>query len=207
MRLYADAAGRRLGQVVGDMTALAWLVLTAHIASSVHERVGALAAPGRRLEGAGQALRRQSAAAQGSVNDVPGVGDAIGKPLNAIAQTGQTVAAIGRSHQSVVGDVALLLALGVGAAMLSVVLVWVARRIRWVRRATEADALSASAGGTKLLAFRALSRAPVSKLRPVAPDPAGAWLRGDDDAVRRLADVELTSLGLHLARAVGSKSP
>jgi hypothetical protein len=155
MKLYADTSSRRLGQLVGDLTALAWSIVAVLVVRSVYGRVLELSGPGRQLE------------------------------------------------------VALLLAVVVATTLFSLVVVWVVRRLRWARKASQARNLAMMAGGRSVLALRALANAPIAKLRRVAPDPVEAWRSGDPDAERSLADVELATLGLrtHTDRKAGVGSP
>jgi hypothetical protein len=82
-----------------------------------------------------------------------------------------------------------------------VVAVWLALRVRWVLAAR-----SALLAGPDLLALRALTCRPTATLRRVAPEPAAAWRRGDDDVVAALAAVELGALGLRSQREPVSPS-
>ena len=47
-----------------------------------------------------------------------------------------------------------------------------------------------------LFALRALSRQPMHRLARISDDPAGAWRRRDPAVVRRLAELELRTVGL-----------
>ena len=209
MKLYADTSSRRLGQLVGDLTALAWSIVAVLVVRSVYGRVLELSGPGRQLEVAGDGLHDKATHAQGQVADLPGIGGAISKPLKAIGDMGRSTAAVGRSEQEAARDVALLLAVVVATTLFSLVVVWVVRRLRWARKASQARNLAMMAGGRSVLALRALANAPIAKLRRVAPDPVEAWRSGDPDAERSLADVELATLGLrtHTDRKAGVGSP
>jgi hypothetical protein len=44
--------------------------------------------------------------------------------------------------------------------------------------------------------LRALANQPLRSLTRISDDPVAAWRSGDPDAVRKLADLELRSLGL-----------
>src|SRR4051794_19406343 len=128
MKLYADAPLRRCGQVIGDLSTLAWLVVAVYSARSVYLRVLELAGPGRQLEVAGDDLQQKAADAQRQVADLPGVGGAVSTPLKAIGDMGNSTAAVGRSEQAAVRDIALLLAVAVAAALVSLAVVWISRR-------------------------------------------------------------------------------
>ena len=59
--------------------------------------------------------------------------------------------------------------------------------------ATAARAIRESAADLHLFALRAVANRPLSELRRVTPDPAGALMSGD---VEDLARLELAALGL-----------
>ena len=100
-------------------------------------------------------------------------------------------------HQDAVGSLAFWLALLVAAAPIAVVLVrYVPRRVRWVRRATAGAGLRRSAADLDLFALRALVHRPLRELAKVSPDPAAAYRSGDPALVMALANLELRALGL-----------
>jgi len=70
-------------------------------------------------------------------------------------------------------------------------------RLGWIEQASAAARIRRSgAAGKDLLALRALATQPLAKLAALDPDIAGAWRRGDADAVDRLARLELRGVGL-----------
>ncbi|WP_258076883.1 MULTISPECIES: hypothetical protein [Thermobifida] len=83
---------------------------------------------------------------------------------------------------------------------------WLPVRLRWIRQASQARQLTRLPGeaGTRLLALRALTAAPVPALCRLHDDPAEAWRSGDERVVAELAALELRRLGLHPARPAPS---
>jgi hypothetical protein len=67
-------------------------------------------------------------------------------------------------------------------------------RIRWITEAGAAARLLDQPGGEDLLALRALTNQPLSRLVRAEADPATAWREGRTD---RLAGLEIHRLGLH----------
>lgn len=197
MKLYAEVPGRRGRQIFLDLLVLAWLVLWVKIAFVVHDLVEKLAGPGRALESAGGRLSDSLGDAANKVKDVPVAGDALGGPLRAAGEAGRSLADVGAGQQTAVNRLALALALVVVIApVLAVLLRYLPDRLRWIRNASAANRLRTTAGDLDLFAIRALAHQPLSSLARIGPDPAGAYLRQEPGAVRALADLELTALGL-----------
>ena len=59
-------------------------------------------------------------------------------------------------------------------------------------------ALAATAGGTQLLALRALANRPLRRLAKVDSDPVGAWRREEVAVIHGLAALELRSAGMRV---------
>ena len=173
---YADLSAKRTRQIVADVLVLAWVVLWVQIGRSVHEVISRLAAPGRSLEQAGTNLEN-------------GLGD--------VGESMSRVPLVGDDLQAVVAQVATVAAIWVAAWPIAfVVAIWLFRRIRFARRAGAARTLVAAGADLDLFALRALARLPLTALATVSADPAGDWRRGDPAVVRRLASLELRSVGL-----------
>ena len=99
----------------------------------------------------------------------------------------------------VVGQIALLL--GVGTALVPIALVallWLPRRLAFVRRAGAARRHLDAAADLDLFALRAVTGQPMHRLATVSDDPAGAWRRRDPAVVTRLAELELRDMGLRM---------
>ena len=85
------------------------------------------------------------------------------------------------------------------AAVVPIVLVvgvWLALRLRFVRRATAAQRFLDAAADLDLFALRALAGQPMHRLARVSDDPAGGWRTQDPAVVRALALLELRDCGL-----------
>ncbi|MFS0704576.1 hypothetical protein AB6N23_08650 [Cellulomonas sp. 179-A 9B4 NHS] len=197
MRFYAQDGRRRARQVVGDLVVLAWVAGWVWVARWLHDVVGRLGAPGRTLEDAGTSLRDSLGRAGESVARVPVVGDEARAPFDAAGGAAGSIAAAGVQVQDGAARLALAVAVAVALGpVLVVVVAWLRARVSFARRASAAARLLDSAADLDLFALRALATQPVTRLARVGPDPADAWRRGDPDAVRALATLELRSLGL-----------
>jgi hypothetical protein len=80
--------------------------------------------------------------------------------------------------------------------VLAVVVPWLFLRLRFGRRAGAAATLARTPGGDRLLALRALTTAPLARLQAIGDDPVEGWRTGDPETIRRLAALELRSVGL-----------
>ena len=198
MVLYARTPGRLLRQLLGDLALLFWVALWVATAVAVHDLVSKLAEPGRALESAGQGFTTSMGDAASTVGEVPVVGGSLSSAFDGLRSAGTALADAGRSQQSAVGDLALLLALVVGATpILLALLAWLPRRIAWVRRASAADHVVGE-GGLELFALRALTTQPVTRLQGLGPDLVRRWEARDPATVATLADMEMSALGLRL---------
>ena len=77
------------------------------------------------------------------------------------------------------------------------------------RSATVMTRLLAGTPDLEILAARALATAPLPRLAGLPPGTGAAWKKGDADAVRALAGLELRRLGLRLPAegSVGRSQP
>lgn len=201
MRLYADAGPVRSRQLIGDLLVLAWTLLWVRLAFEVHEQVGRLAAPGRALQQAGDGLSSNLDSAAEGAGRVPVLGGAVRAPLAGAAAGGRSLADAGRALESAVGALGTLLAIVVVVVTVGVVLgQWLPRRARWVGDATAARRLMAAPGGLEVLAVRAAAQQPLSRLAKVEPAVLRGWVRGEQEATARLAELSLQDLGLRPRR-------
>lgn len=198
MKLYADRPGRLLAQLLGDVLVVIAVYWAVRLGRGAHEKVGALAVPGREAEAAARDLDGKLRSAANDVGDAPLVGDTLGRPFRALAATSRDLAGTAQSYQDSVADVALLT--GVMVALVPIVLVlaaWLPRRLAWVVEASAAVRLMrAGPASTELLAVRALARQPLAHLARLGPGVVTGWRCGDPEAMDTLARLELDELGL-----------
>jgi hypothetical protein len=199
MRLYAERPGRRLGQVVLDLLALALLVGCLLAGRGTYHLVGELAAPGRELANAGTGFAGSVDRLGDKVDNLPGIGDGLRAPFDAVADGGRGLQRAGQAQQDVVHRAALVLGWAVGLIPAVVLLlVWLPGRVRWVRDATVVARLrAADSGNLAVFALRAVARRPLRDLRRATADPGADLARGDYAA---LAALELRALGFRTDR-------
>jgi hypothetical protein len=194
VRLYAETAGLRGRQLLGDLAVLAWTAAWVAAGIALYRLVEKLAVPGQRVEQAGSAFAGNVAEIQRTIGRVPVVGDQLQDPFGRLAGTGQTLADAGVTQQEVVHQLALWLGLVVAAVpVVALLLAWLPGRVSWAREAGAASRLRLDGADLELFAIRAVANRPLRQLRRVSADPAGALRSGEYEA---LADLELRALGL-----------
>jgi hypothetical protein len=194
VKLYAETAGLRARQLLGDLATLAWTAAWVAAGLTLYRLVERLAVPGARVEQAGSDFAGDVAEIQQRIGRVPVVGDQLQGPFGRLAGTGRTLAEAGATQQEVVHQLALWLGVVVAAVpVVTLLLVWLPRRVAWAREAGAASRLRMDGADLELFAIRAVANRPLRELRRVSADPAGALRAGEHQA---LADLELRALGL-----------
>ncbi len=198
MKLYAEVPRYRMGQIVRDLAAVAWVAIWVRVGFRIHELVSALAGPGRTIQSPGTDVASSLESAGSEVEDLPVVGDALRTPFEAIAGAGRALERAGATQQEVVATLAVWL--GVILALIPILYValkYLPDRGRWIRAASAADHIRLDAGDLHLFALRAVANRPLHELRRASSDPAGDLASGNYQALARL---ELNALGLSSER-------
>jgi hypothetical protein len=194
---YSGTPGRFLFQLVSDFVLVAWTTVWVLVGMAVHSAVATIAEVGRQVEGGANGIGRNLDSAGNSADDVPLIGDALSKPLEAAGKAAHEIAGAGHSLDTTATWLAVVLALAVAAPpILAYGMPWLFLRLRFFLRKRTALALAASPAGQQLLALRALANRPLRRLARVDLDPVGAWRRGDPAVVHGLAALELRSAGV-----------
>ncbi len=197
MRLYARPSWRMVGQIGADASVVVWAFAWWFVGRGVHVAVELLAVPSREIGNALRGLKGQVASAADRTGDVPYVGPEIRRPFDDMAGSLDSMIA------STDGQVTSILQVATWAGwltflipVLTVLLLWLPVRLRFVSRARATDALVGPAGGTDLLALRALATQPIAKLRAISSDPVADWRAGDPHVIAALSELELRRAGL-----------
>ena len=197
MTLYADLPLRRALQVTGDLALLVWIWIWIEVAGSVRDATLGLAGPGRRIDASATDLAGRLRDAGDRVSGLPLVGEEVRSPFDGAGGAAEGIAGAGRDQVAAVESLAHWLGLTVALVpILLVLLLWLPRRVRFVRRATAGRRLLDSRADLDLFALRAMAHQPLHVLARVHDDPAGAWRRGDPGVVDALARLELRAVGL-----------
>jgi hypothetical protein len=197
MKMYADTTGRRTAQILADVAVLVWVALWSWCGRVVHDTTLQLLGPAQRLESAGSTFGSTMQDAGSRLRQVPLVGEDLQGPFQRAAGTGTAIRDAGQQLGVAVGHLATVL--GLVTAVVPIVLVvgvWLALRLRFVRRATAAQRFLDAAADLDLFALRALAGQPMHRLARVSDDPAGGWRSQDPAVVRALALLELRDCGL-----------
>ena len=201
MKLYAETAGLRARQLLGDLAVLAWTAAWVAAGLTLYRLVEKLAVPGERVEQAGSSFAGDIAEIQQKVGRLPVVGGELQDPFGRLAGVGRTLAAAGVTQQEVVHQLALWLGVVVAVVpIVALLLVWLPRRVSWAREAGAASRLRMDGADLELFAIRAVANRPLRDLHRVTPDPAGDLRAGEYQA---LADLELRALGLRAQQRPG----
>jgi hypothetical protein len=201
VKLYAETAGLRTRQLVGDLAVLAWTAAWVAAGVALNRLVEKLAVPGERVEQAGGGFAGDIAEIQQTVGRLPVVGDELQDPFGRLAGVGRTLAAAGATQQEIVHQLALWLGVAVAVVpIVALLLVWLPGRVSWTREAGAASRLRMDGADLELFAIRAVANRPLRDLHRVTPDPAGDLRAGEYQA---LADLELRALGLRARRRPG----
>ena len=201
VKLYAETAGLRARQVLGDLAVVAWTAAWVWAGVTLYRLVEKLAVPGARLEQAGGGFAGDVAEIQQKVGRLPVVGGELQDPFGRLAGVGRTLADAGATQQQIVHQLALWLGVLVAAVpIVALLLAWLPGRAAWAREAGAASRLRLAGADLELFALRAVANRPLRQLHRVSPDPAGALRAGDYEA---LADLELRALGLRAGSTGG----
>jgi hypothetical protein len=196
MKLYADLPGRRARQIAADGLMLTWALLWIWAARTAHDAALTLAEPGRTLESAGGSFRDRMLGVGDRVDDLPLLADRLAGPFRDVSLVGTDIASAGSGLVTAAERLALVAALAVAVLPISLVgVLWLALRMRWVRRATALTRFLQRGGEPDLIALRALTHRPLASLETV-DEPAEGWRRGDRRAIAALAALELRETGL-----------
>lgn len=208
MVLYSQLPVRRTFQALGDLLLVGWVLLWVKLADVVHDATLALGAPGRKIDQAGTGLADRLRDAGSTISGIPLVGDDASRPFDGAGSAADQLAAAGRSQVEAVQSLAFWLGLSIAVIpILLVMALYLPPRIRFVRRAAAGRRFLDSVDDLDLFALRAMTHQPLHVLARISDDPAGAWRARDPDVVRRLAALELRSVGLRPTSAEAPNGP
>jgi hypothetical protein len=199
VKLYSDFAARRTRQIAMDIVAVVLIMASVANGVAVFSTVNDLSRFGRQMQDAGASFRTSMTDVGDRLGGVPLIGEGISVPFDAASGAGNTLEAAGQTQQDLILRAAIVLGIGVAALpILLLVLVWLLPRLRFATRATRTRALVRAGLDVELLALRALANQKIGTITKVDPDALGAWRRRDPEVMRRLAGLELKSVGIRV---------
>jgi hypothetical protein len=202
MKLYSDFAPRRTRQIVADVLAILGIGLWVWFGVAVYQLVMGLAGFGKLVADSGTGFKETMVEVGEILGGVPLIGGGIRIPFDGASDAGRALEAAGAGQQAAVAQLATVLGIGIALLpVLTILVLWLWPRLRFARRAATARDLAASPMGVDLLALRALATHKLPALSAVDPDAIGAWRRGDDGVLQRLAALELRSAGVRMPGA------
>lgn len=199
MKLYSDFGSRRAWQIFFDLACLLFIAAWIWFGVTVYRLIDELAVFGEHMENAGADFSENMTEVGETLEDVPLIGAGIRVPFDGASDAGRALEDAGQSQQDAIHQLALTLGIGIAVLPIFMILVlWLLTRFRFARRAGRAKALLRGGAGVDLLALRALTNQRITTIAEVDADAMGAWRRGDEAVMRKLAALELESSGVRL---------
>ncbi|PWK81917.1 hypothetical protein C8D88_11533 [Lentzea atacamensis] len=194
MKWYADRPVRLTRQLIADLLAVGWVALWIWVATTAHDWVLELRAPGDGLVNAGGDIRDVFTNAASKAKGVPFVGDDLSGALGNGTKAGESLIGAGNTQISVVQDTAVWLATAlIAIPVLFLLVTWLPLRLRYALKAGHTARLKDM---PDLLALRALTSLKPKELSSFPNDPAVGWRTGDTDTIEELARRQLAALGV-----------
>ena len=199
--MFYATTRKKVPQILSDLGLVLWCVLWGYLSSKVRQLILLFAVPAQDAQGSASDLAASMDSAASSMDGVPILGAVLSPPLNAFSDgLGSLVVTL--QHYVRFVDVSSI----VVATVVVVVPVayylwkWLPWRFTFVREATAGKKLLPAEASAELFALRAIAHAPMRELARITDDPMGAWRRGDEAVIRKLADLELRRDGLRLPK-------
>lgn len=188
MRLYPELRGPRARALVGDLVAIALLLLFAWAGLKVHDAVDRLAVLGEGVQATGGVVQDGFDSAADAVDGTPVVGGEIADGLRSAGEgSGGEVVELGEQGEEGAHDLANVLGFVIFALPSLLVLTrWLPGRIDQVRRLRAASSVlgdQATAERKRLVAMRAAFSLPYGQLLAYTRDPLGDLEDGRYDAL------------------------
>lgn len=197
MALYAARPSRRLAQVVSDLFTVVWAGAWWFAAQAAAGSVRVLAEPARATATAAESVRDGLHQAGAAAGRLPAVGDDLRRPLDDAAAGVQDIVTSASAQVQAIEHLSILIGVIVFCVpVLLWVLMWLPRRVRFVRNAAAGARFVDSAADLDLFALRAMATLPLATLALVSDDPVQAWRDGDRRVIDQLAALALDQEGL-----------
>jgi hypothetical protein len=188
VRLYPELRGPRARALVGDLVAVALLLVFAWAGLKVHDAVDNLAVLGEGVQASGGVVEDGFEAAADAVDGTPVVGDEIADGLRSAGEgSGGEVVDLGEQGEEGARDLANVLGFVTFALpALLVLVIWLPGRVGQIKRLRAASQVlrdGESEERRRLLAMRAAFALPYGQLLAHTRDPLGDLESGRYDAL------------------------
>ena len=202
MPFYARTAGWRARQIAADLFVLLWSVGWWFVGQVLAGLIRALAQAAETTAAASTDAYDRLTEIATVAGSVPLVGDSLASPFTDLAALALSLSSATGGQVDTLQGVATAtgwLTFLVPVAL--ILLVWLPRRITFVRNSRALLAIAERPGSQDLLALRALATLRPTELATVGGDPAAAWRAQDPAALATLAQLALVDAGVARRRA------
>lgn len=202
MVLYAKPSGLLIKQIASDLFTVA-LALGAYLLSQlVYKGVLVFCDPLKAMSSALTGLQDKVSDTAAQAGKIPAVGSNLRSPLDDIAGQISSLTVQLADQSVMIQRAAVVIGLAVFIIPVVFWLVrWLPVRVRFVQEATAAKELLKAGVGLDLFALRALSHLPLQDIARMGSDPVAAWRKGDPVVIGRLAQHELSRLGVKVPKS------
>lgn len=207
MSFYAGPSAIRTRQISADVFVLVWSVVWIWVGVQVTGLVRHVADPLRGLVDSSKDMNGQMLSAADRVGGVPGFGDELRKPFDALAGNLTDLAGVAKDQIVAIEQLGLVVGIVVALIPIAVLIaVWLPLRLRFHRTNSAARRFLDSPADLDLFALRAMANQPLHILGRVSDDPVGAWRQGDRGIINQLAEMELRRSGLSMPQGLALES-
>jgi len=199
--MFYATTRKKVPQILSDAGLVLWCVLWGYLASKVRQLILLFAVPAQEAQGSASSLASSMDSAASSMEGVPVLGTVLSPPLNAFSSGLGSLVVTLQHYVRFVDVTSIVVATIVAVVPIAYYLwKWLPWRFSFVREATAGKKLLPADASAELFALRAMAHAPMRDLARITDDPMGAWKSGDEDVIRKLADLELRQDGLRLPK-------
>ncbi len=197
MRLYAARPERRAAQLLSDVATVAWALGWWWLAGAAATAVRTLADPSRSIAAAAADVRSGLQDAAAAAGRLPAVGGDLRRPLDGAAGGVGEILSAAQAQVLAIEQLATLTGVVVFCApVIGWILVWLPKRLRFIRNAAAGARFVDGAPDLDLFALRAMATLPLATVASVSDDPVRAWREGDRAVIDELARLALDHEGL-----------
>lgn len=199
MRTTRIRTTRRVADMAGDLSLIAWALLWLFLARSLKDTLDSLSRPVERLGTTTGSVADRLEETGEALKEIALVGDRLAGPFPEMAsamrelstQLTVQVASMGTASTWFVPLVFLLpTVIAVGW--------YIPWRVRRVRETAAARAILRQSPSLELFALRGITTAPLGDIAGISTTPVPAWQAGDPSTVNQLAELALARLGIEL---------